>query len=268
MITIDPRFIDVDFAREQPYVPGMLTESNAEAIFGDACVSRFEDVQDVLSESDAKELANHLDKTKGGIEWLVSRIYNQGQEGSCVANATCQSQEILQARTLGLENMCHLSAISVYDYIGRSPGSGAMVSDGIKRINTHGALPLDDERNRARFGDKVKGNTGFRSKYPSDWEPTARKFRVLEWGIARTKMELISAGLKGFPAIVGRSGHSICYTRAIWSGGWKMPYPNSWGNWGQGFGAMPTGWGFDSERSISSSAGWAAIPLSITDWRH
>jgi len=59
--------------------------------------------------------------------------------------------------------------------------------------------------------------------------------------------------------VVGRAGHSILYTRPVWSKNqWWIKYVNSWGQeWGEGFDEFSGGWGFDSMRLIMESASWA-----------
>lgn len=250
---IDDRFVDVDFEADPKYVFG----DRGAACFGTEALF-FEDVVPVIPRDRWQAEAEKFDAEHNGIENLVTRIYNQQSEGSCVANACSQALEIIQAKEDGRENVVHLSAISLYKRIGRSPGSGAMVSDGLEEITDRGVLPLDTPENRAKFGNIVMPNVGFYTKYPDGWEAVAAQFKGVERFIIRSFEGLVTAGLNGHPCVVGRQGHSICYTRATFKNGrLLMPYPNSWGDWGQAFGQMTTGFGFDSESQIKQSAGWA-----------
>lgn len=265
MATINPAFVDVDFSKQPQFVMGDLGPKAGEA----KRFARYEDVAKVHPESDWKELADLMAKDGGGCSRLVTRIYNQKSEGSCVANACSQAMEIIMAKQFGKKNVVPLSAISLYKRIGSSPGSGAMVSDGLDELAKRGILPLDTPENRAKFGDKVMPATGFYEKYPVDWEAVAALIRGLEWSVCQSVAELVSAGLNQDPVVVGRSGHSICYCDPIYSGSaLNELYVNSWSeNWGQGAGDFKAGFGVDSMGSIRSSAGWAFALRSVSDYR-
>lgn len=261
---INPNHVDVDF----PSDPSFTFGDQGFAAFGPPRAPYGESVN-VIPESQWRDMAEAIKAAGGGCSQLVSRIYNQGNEGSCVANACSQAHEIIQAKTYGKANVVHLSAISLYKRIGRSANSGAMVSDGLDEMAERGILPLDDEGNRAKFGSAVMPNTGFRTAYPSGWEATAKKFAGTEWFIIESVNELITALLNQHPVVVGRSGHSIAYCDAVYEGSnLLVAYANSWGGgqsgWGSPYGGHPSGFGFDSMRLIRSSASWAFALRSVT----
>lgn len=256
---IDDRYIDVDFEKDPNYVFG----DRGARCFAD---SRFYDeVVPLVPRDQWQPLAEKMAAEKTGGEWLVTRIYNQKNEGSCVANATSQSHEIVQAEQFGKENVVHLSAISLYKRIGRSPNSGAMVDDGLDELRTRGVLPLDTPENKARFGSAVMPNTGFYTAYPSGWEETAKLFRADEYLVHRSVDSVVTALLKRKPVVVGRQGHSICYIGVVYkSGKLLIPYPNSWDySWGSALGDMSGGFGFDSESQLRMSASWAFTPRTV-----
>jgi hypothetical protein len=257
-VTIDPKWIDVDFARQPEFVVGNLGFRGDKGRF-----AKYSDVAQVHPESQWKELIAAMDADGGGLDRCVSRIYNQRNEGSCVANAFGQANEIVQFRQFGKALVTALSAISLYKRIGRSPSSGAMVDDGMEESSSRGILPLDTPENRAKFGNHVMPPTGFSTPYPDGWEATAAKFKTLEWTVCDSVPELISALINGHPVVVGRSGHSICYTRPMFKdGSLVVKYANSWSpEWGDG------GFGYDSQGLIRSSAGWCCALRSTTDWR-
>ncbi len=250
----DPRFIDVDFPTQPQFTFGDL----GPAAFGKRCQS-YGDAVPVIPQSQWPELADLAAKAGGGASQLVTRIYDQKNEGSCVANACSQAHEIVQATQVGKANVVHLSAISLYKRIGSSPNSGAMVSDGLEEMAERGILPLDDDANRAKFGAAVMPNTGFRTAYPANWEATAKLFRATEWFVVDTLEELITALFNQHPVVVGRSGHSICYCDPVYqSGSLLVKYANSWHeSWGE------NGFGYDSLRMIRSSASWAFALRSV-----
>jgi hypothetical protein len=257
--SIDDKFIDNDFVNDEHYVFGDL----GAALFGDA--QSYESAVPVIPKSQWPELVAKIDAAGGGAERLVTRIYNQGREGSCVANACCQAHEIVQARQFGKDKVVPLSAISLYKRIGRSPGSGAMVSDGLSELARRGALPLDTPANKERFGSAVMPATGFYTAFPSGWEATAKHFSGVEHFIVRSMEGLITALLNQHPVVVGRAGHSICYCRPVYrSGKLHVLYANSWGNWGTGAGDHKAGFGLDSEGYIRSSSSWAFALRSVS----
>lgn len=259
MTDIDPRFIDVDLAEEakrRGIAAGYIDP--AKEMFA----GRYEDAVNIIPESQWRDQVQAIEAANAGVERLVTRIYDQRSEGSCVANACSQAHECLQALQFGKDKVVPLSAISLYKRIGRSPGSGAMVSDGMEEMRDRGILPLDTPENRTRF-KHVMPATGFFTPFPSGWEETGKLFRLHEYFIGRTVNELMTAGILGHPAIIGRRGHSICYLRPTWRSNWLYGYANSWNiSWGSPWGDLAGGFGFDSMGNIRSSAGYAVIARS------
>ncbi len=256
MPKIPDEFVDVHFPDCDEYVFGDLGVPALER-FG----TRFEDT-DVrkLNDNEIRQAIEQIDDAEGGLDRLVTRIYNQKREGSCVANACSQAHEILQAVQLGKDNVVHLSAISLYKRIGRSASSGAVVSHGLKEMKSRGILPVDNEPNRAEFGSTVMPNTGFKERYPNNWEQTAAKFAGVEYHSVETVEGLMTALCNQFPVIVGREGHSICYVRPMVNdrNQFVVKYANSWGNWGD------EGYGYDTLSQIKKSARWAFVLRSVT----
>lgn len=253
-MNIIDQFTDVDFTRDPRYVRGDLGVPFARLFGGES----YERAVGVLTDAEIARAMEQMEAEGGGADKLVTRIYDQRQEGSCVANATSQSHEIVQALQFGLENVVHLSAISLYKRIGRSPQSGAMVSDGIDEMRKRGILPLDTPENRARFGGSVMPNTGFSTPYPPGWEETAKQFAGFEGHVVESVQGILSALCNQHPVVVGREGHSICYCRVIDRSGKRVvKYANSWGNWGD------EGFGYDTENQIRKSANWAFALRSV-----
>lgn len=251
---IDDRFDDVDFSKEERYVFGAPKQTA-----GKRCQSFAESGLQLIPRDRWQHLAELAVQYKAGTEWLVTRIMDQGREGSCVGNATAQIGEQLQAATVGVDRVVPLSAISMYKQIGSSPSSGAMVDDALDKFRAVGMLPLDTPENRAKFGRDVMPHTGFHTDWPSaTWKTTAKLFRADEFFVCRSTEEMFSCLLQGVPVVVGRQGHSIAYQTPRWVGGsWKIPYANSWSlDWGQALGTMTGGFGFDSVRAFEESADW------------
>lgn len=200
-----------------------------------------------------------IDEAGGSLDLLVTRIFNQGQEGSCVSNATCQGHQIIQCISRGKSGVIDLAAISLYKRTGSGPNSGSMVSANMREIIARGVLPLDTPLNRERFSH-VMPNTGWRVPMPAGWEQTAKLFRGHEVFDVRSFDGFITALLRGYPVVYGRDGHSICAVRPTYrSGRLYVKYANSWGNWGE------AGFGYDSEAKIRSGANWAFALRTVVE---
>jgi hypothetical protein len=255
---VPEEFIDVRFDEQPEFTFGDL---------GAPCYvsyTAYEDAVPVLTERQIIEEIEAMDAHDDGLEWLVSRIYNQKQEGSCVANAIGQAHELNQAKQLGREAVIPLSAISLYKQIGRSASSGAVVSDGLDAVCTTGILPLDTPTNRELFGNSVMPNTGFNERYPTDWQITSAKLLGQEYHIVRTVNGLLTALANRDPVIVGREGHSICYVRPRYDKStFTVDYSNSWGSWGFGLGTFDNGFGRDTLAQIKKSAQYAFALRSV-----
>lgn len=262
MIIINPQFIDVDFHKAPEYCLGDLgRRARSPVRFG-----VFENLQASIPRTDWQRHAEEIEAAGGGLERLVTRIFNQGQEGSCVGNATSQGHMLVQAKQFGKDRVVHLSPISIYKRIGRSPGSGATIDDAYEEVNARGILPLNTPENRQRFGEHVMPATGFHTPFPRGWEATGKKFAGVELDVIRTMEGLVTSLLLQDPVIVGRQGHSICYVAIIFDQWGRMYalYVNSWGRWGQGAGDFEYGFGLDSESQIKASARWAFRLRSVT----
>ena len=246
MIDIDDRWLDLDFTKDPNYVFGSLPRDGRRFAGLSAA-----DVVPLIDESQWPSIIEASNDAP--MEAAVTRIFDQRQEGSCVANATAQAHQICQATQFGKQNVIQLSPISLYKRIGSSPESGAMIDDALDKIRDGGILPLNTPENVREFGDQVMPATGFYERYPRGWEATAMKFAGGEAFIVDDTRELISVLLAGFPIVVGREGHSICYVRPMYDrrGSLIVKYANSWGDWGD------AGYGYDSLSQIKKSAQWA-----------
>lgn len=252
----DDSVVDVDFTQDPNYVFGDLGAS----LCGDYL--EFSDEEEVYSEERIEEEIAKQEAAGGTLDELVVEVKDQGQEGSCVGNAITAAVQVLLAKQFGKLWVTLLSAISIYKQIGRSARSGAMVSDAMDAVRDVGILPLDTPENRAKYGDKVMPPRGFSTPYPPEWKGTAKNFKGFEFLIIRNVRQLLTALLKGYPVVVGRQGHSICYLRVMLRAGRRVvKYVNSWKKtWGDG------GFGYDTESQFKQSAGWAfAVRAVVTE---
>lgn len=229
-------------------------------------------VQDVIPEDQWDDLCDQKDAEGTWASELVTRVFNQGQEGACVSDTFSQMNEVTQASQFGKENVVHLSAISLYKRVGSSPQSGSMLSDNLDEMQRRGVLPLDTPENRQRFGTAVMPNTGFFSKWPANWEETAKQFASQESFDCGDYLQVGTALLKGYPVAYARDGHCILAIKFVGRGkNRKLAYLNSWGEWGD-----PTneeckfGIGYDSMRKFKAAAEGSIVvrTLVVPEWRY
>lgn len=252
----DESVVDVDFTEDPNYVCGDL----GAPLCGE--YKEFADEEEVYTRAQVEEKVREQETSGGTMDELVRWILNQMREGSCVGNAITQAIMILLAKQFGKAWVTALSAISIYKQIGRSAQSGAMVSDAMDAVRDVGILPLDTPENREKYGDHVMPATGFSTRFPDGWKETAAKFKGFEFLVIRNVLQLLTAILKGYPVIVGRQGHSICYCRVMFRNGrLVVKYANSWDeSWGD------EGFGYDTEQQFKQSAVWAfAVRAVVTD---
>jgi hypothetical protein len=251
MTVEESKFVDVDFTKSQFYLPGYSSSYRPRL-----CAGAFGDKFDIIPESQWRDMAKAAAESGGSNSRLITRIYNQLNEGSCVGNMGGQAMEFMQAKTVGLDRVVPISAMSIYKQIGSSPNSGATVHDCIDRLNDTGCLPLDTPGNKTRFKHTMS-HTGFRQAWPSGWKDTARVFSGMEGFVCRSVSEMVTALLRGFCVGVGRAGHSVLYLEVVFDGSSMfIDYVNSWGEWGFGKGLFSYGFGRDSVRLFRESADW------------
>jgi hypothetical protein len=186
----------------------------------------------------------------------VTLIYDQGSNGSCVGFASAQMLEVMLRRRYGKRHWVSLSGMSSYKRIGRSSGSGAMVSDGMDTV-IEGILPADSPENKAKY-KHTHNFRDFSVPLPSGWMETAQLFRGENFVVARGIDEIASALINGYCGIVGRNGHCVPFVFLDFSG--EKPvcaYANSWRpTWGD------EGFGYDSESLTRNMTCWILLDVA------
>ena len=259
------RWLDLDFGSESTRTGNFTGCNPNEAPVGTfrAC---FEDRYgaELIPKSDWKELIERKNSEQSWMSELIARVFNQGQEGACVADTAAQQHEICQSLQFGLDRVIHLSAISLYKRTGSSPGSGSTLDDNIREIMETGILPLDDEANKKRFNHCMP-NTGFRLPFPGGWQHTAELFRGHEYLDIRSWEGLATCIFNGYPVMYARDGHCITGVRLFLDQGrFLLGYCNSWGPWGDQLNSLfPYGMGYDSESKASRAAPGAVCMRSV-----
>ncbi len=199
---------------------------------------------------------------------LVKIVTNQGREGSCVGNACVGAAMACSQLQYGEKYWRPLSAMSIYNRIGRSPSSGAYIPDGINEMADEGILPLDTAENREQYQHvyRARGFVGERrmERELPNWQETAKLFRLTRVLRINTVDAWFSALVQGRPIVYGRSGHAIySLLPRLHRGDWFFGYVNSWGAWGDEVnGSVGRGLGWDSERTIRRCLGYAVCEIS------
>lgn len=243
-MAIDRKWIDVDFENE-PQECGLMPQTDEEVMRSFGPMASFETSYPelMIPQSQRKELA--LKKWPMQRRSLGPRK-NQKRTSACVGFGSAKALENAIRRKYGIKNGVETSGMDVYKDIGRTLMSGAMISDGMDRIVTVGAMPLDTPANRAKFGDQVWANeaSDYSKRRPSNY-PDKCPMRVAKFAKAQGQDEIESALLSDFLGIVGRSSHCINYCGLMFDGNDSfVPYDNSWGSdWGD------DGIGYDSVRT-------------------
>ena len=254
-MTITNEFIDHDMTPPEGVATGLI-EQDAESFASGVLCMDIEATGNLIPRSQWDDWAFRREPV---LRASVRTILNQGREGSCVGNACVGAAMVCSALQYG-SNWRELSAMSLYERIGRSPQSGAYIPDGVTELLDRGALPLDTAANEDEF-KLVYPATGFnpRRLRKLDWEPTAKLFRVTGALRINTVEGWFTALVKGWPVVYGRQGHCIYSVLPKKSRGkWYFGYANSWGQWGDELnGTVGKGLGWDSERTIANCVGYA-----------
>lgn len=237
-VQIHPSLIDVQFMPD-----GMNAEGYNESDLCAAGAVNFpSDLLIPKSEWDNWIAKNDANKSSG---WDFSaRQTHQGNSHECVAHAATQSFEIAYNRQFAsIKYAFYGSPVATYTRItgGRQWG-GSNVNDALREMMARGVLPEHDGPEwlggkggqAKRFNVTIQQTAGrnedhwptkgwvTESRFPADWEQTARHFRVLEAFYIGNSQQHFSALLRGYGIVNGRSGHSICHCKAVKSNGRYM----------------------------------------------
>ena len=260
---IDRKFVDIDLSivpddhiDSDQNGPGLIEETDDEVLAASSLMSSFETEYPhlMLTKSERKELAK---KNWESQQKSVSQIYSQGRTSACVGFGSAQALELTYNRRYGKEDHVSLSGMFVYRYIGRTLMSGAMISDGMKRVSKVGTLPLSNPENDSRF-DLTWNILDYRKKPPSNYKEKIQH-RVTKFGTARGGDEIESALANNFCGIVGRSRHCVPYFGLMYEGNDSfVPYANSWSSsWGD------NGIGYDSFRTYRNLTLYVILEVAV-----
>ena len=195
---------------------------------------------------------------------LVQRIKEQ-QYGSCASHATTQAFEIAWCMAYGVEDWIEFSPMAIYPHVSSRANSGSTIGDNMRYITQSGLVPVPGGEpflERAGIPIYVRGENDYYGRFPSGWQDTAKHFRAAEVFDVASVEGLVTGLLMGFPAVVGRSGHAICYVDPMMDGNrLSFRYANSWSpQWGD------DGFGIDQESAISRAIPSYGAFLIRTPW--
>jgi len=247
MLTIDQRYVDVYFPANPRYSRGYLGMGSKGGFraYGDHFAA--------VPQEKWEDTSNMLRSNKASLDYFVSTIKDQAQEGACVGNGSAYAVEIVLRKMFGVS--IPISAMSIYKPIARSAQSGAIVTDAIELLADVGCLPEDTPANKLIYPVTFVPR-GFSTPFPAGYKEAAGKIKATTWYRISGFTDLVSAILSGIPVVVGREGHCICYVAIIFERGKIYAlYVNSWTEeWGQAAGVLPGGFGVDSEKLMRESA--------------
>lgn len=257
-MTIHSSFVDLDLTNvPADQSSGLVELPENEMVARLAAVPNFSEKfpQYMVPKSQWAERIGRVSKQMRGT---VTKIYSQGNEGSCVGFGSAQMLETTLRRRYGIKHWVSLSGMSIYKRIGSSANSGAMIPDGMDAVLV-GALPVDSPENKAKY-QHTHPRTGFRTSLPSGWQETAKLFCGTAWAKASGAEEIMSALLNDFCGIVGRDGHCVPYVmpEQYETGGFCAGYANSWdSDWGD------SGFGYDSERTMDRLTCYVLLDVCV-----
>lgn len=265
-VNTDWENVDLDAVIPEDQGMGLFEEdlAVAKANFGVEDFESYGSERFMIPEGSWKDLAAQLESS---IRKLVYIIMNQGREGSCVGYSTTQATQVRSMFQFGPKYARLLSGMSLYNRIGRSAQSGAMMSDGARESAEDGILPLDTPENRKLYEHvyRAHGFVGERrmNNEVAGWEKTGALFKPT-WLRINSFAAWMSATLQGMPIMYGRQGHAICSLLPKFNrGDWWLGYLNSWGKWGDVVNEkFSYGMGWDSRRLIQKCTGYACVNVT------
>lgn len=270
---MNSNLVDIDFrshANSDGRMLGCIPRDFASEPIGDKR-RVFGAVQDIIPEDQWDDLCDQKDAENSWISELVTRIFDQRQEGSCVSNAFSQMHETLQAIQFGKDSVVDLSAISLYKQVAGGPDTGSTLSDNLRAMQNVGLLPLDTPANRKQFGAAVMPNTGYFGQFPTNWQQTAKLFTCHESFDCSDYLQVGTALLKGYAVAYARDGHCILLVKFVGRGKNRMAcYVNSWGEWGDPVNEQFSyGLGYDSMSKFKRNAEGSIVvrSLPVPTWR-
>lgn len=265
---VNDSWLDVDLPEAMPVDMSMgLVEEDllvARANFDVDDFESFGSARFMIPQGEWRDIAERIEAR---IRELVRVIMNQGREGACVGFATTQAVHVRSSFQFPSQLFRELSGMSLYNRIGRSAQSGAMMSDGARESAEDGILPLDTPANRQLYKHvyRPRGFVGERrmNQEVPGWESTAELFKPT-WLRINSFSAWMSALLQGMPIMYGRQGHAICsLLPKFHRGDWWVGYLNSWGEWGDVVNSkLPHGMGWDSRRVIQRCVGYTCVSVS------
>jgi hypothetical protein len=177
---------------------------------------------------------------------FVKQVLNQGQVGSCAAEATTGALMIAKSFADSLAPFVLLNPYFVYNTTSGGRDAGSAIDDNLAFARDKGIVP-------EAVWPRSKG---WRTRPSAEAFEAAKAHRILEFYDISSIDEMVSALLKGFPVVYGSNGHAVCKVQHLdESKGLDL---NSWSeSWSDGgFGVWST------YRAVNWSYGAFAIRVT------
>lgn len=239
-VVIDPKLLDVVLTTPSGYPRELAAADTTENMRG------MEGVRDFPSSywiepKDWKDRARQNDENKTWPDDFANRFTKQGNSHECTTHSLIQQLEIAINRAAGTKDYATwLAPLSVYIEANPSKWGGANIQTVLRIAIERGVLPshngpqgIGSQKNKFKVtlnesaghneAEFAGGPWVSLSKLPAGWENTARHFAPIECINCDSREEMISLILHGIAVGVGRNGHAVPITKAVWQANEEMP---------------------------------------------
>lgn len=294
---IDPSLIDVVLPQHDGYPPELASEDTRDQLMSaatdaGAVVTAFPSHL-WIEPRDWPEVARQNDINRTWPADYLDRFTNQGAGNGGYSTHECTThafRAVFEAArnrqrriavgppvprerlpTSATSASVWISCLSLYAEANPGQWGGANVRQILSIAARRGCLPDRIQPREWNFKHAIQGTCGAGgvnqsrgswlpvSQFPAGWQETAKHFRPLEYIFPESWEQTVCLVLHGFAVGVGRSGHSIPYTR--WIPDQKlMEYPDS-------YDVLR----YDSVNNIRNTVGGSYAIVSTTvpdDWEH
>jgi len=200
--------LDVDFAAEAPELCGYRPTPELCRGMEQAAVRNIRELPgfEPIPKADWPKWCDRFP-----IERLAGPVYHTTEQvmGSCVGHSAMNGIEGPRGLMFGRRAETWLSAISMYHFIGRSPGSGAFIGDAADRLASIGILPADNSPDASDWRHAHQDVGGFYDALPAGYEATAECFRAEVYYVDDEEAWFAVTMRDGLRVHLGRSQHAI-----------------------------------------------------------
>lgn len=237
---IDPKLIDVVLTTPSGYPRDQSMMDTTEMMRGVAGVREFPSKY-WIEPKDWKDRARENDENKTWPDDWANRFTKQGNSHECTTHSLIQQLEIAINRAAATKKYAvWLSPLSVYAEANPGKWGGANIQTVLRIAIERGVLPSHNGpggigSQKTKFKATLNESWGHNepefaggpwvavSKFPAGWENTSRHFAPIECINCDSREEMICLILHGIAVGVGRNGHAVPLTKAVWQANEEMP---------------------------------------------